>query len=89
MKGRLLLDVVVREGATVLKLLAGKDKALLVRGTFLILNLRLHIIDGVRGLHLEGNSLASQSLHEDLPVSEVSTHSRWLRMGGTHMVTCT
>ena len=33
-QGRLLLDVVVRESAAVLKLLAGKDEALLVRGGF-------------------------------------------------------
>ena len=31
-EGRLLLDVVIRERATVLKLLAGEDEALLVRG---------------------------------------------------------
>jgi len=31
-KGRLLLDVVVRESAAILKLLAGKDQALLVWG---------------------------------------------------------
>jgi hypothetical protein len=30
MEGRLLLDVVVREGTAVFKLLAGKDEALLV-----------------------------------------------------------
>ena len=31
-QGRLLLDVVVAEGAAILKLLAGEDQALLVRG---------------------------------------------------------
>ena len=31
-EGRLLLDVVVREGAAILKLLAGEDQALLVGG---------------------------------------------------------
>ena len=31
-EGRLLLDVVVAEGAAVLELLAGEDQALLVRG---------------------------------------------------------
>jgi hypothetical protein len=36
-EGRLLLDVVVREGATVLKLLAGEDETLLVWGdSFLV-----------------------------------------------------
>jgi len=32
MKSRLLLDVVVAQGATILKLLAGEDEALLVGG---------------------------------------------------------
>ena len=42
-EGRLLLDVVVREGAAVLELLAGKDQALLVRG-----NTEEFILDGGR-----------------------------------------
>ena len=47
-KGGLLLDVVVGQGATVLKLLASKDEALLVWGdAFLVLDLGLHILDGV------------------------------------------
>jgi hypothetical protein len=51
MKGGFLLDVVVGESATILKLLAGEDQALLVRGnTLLVLNLGLNIIDGIRGL---------------------------------------
>lgn len=35
-KGRLLLDVVVREGAAVLELLASEDETLLVRGNALL-----------------------------------------------------
>ena len=35
-KGGLLLDVVVREGAAILELLAGEDQALLVRGNTLL-----------------------------------------------------
>ena len=67
MEGGLLLDVVVREGAAIFKLLSSKDKTLLVRGnSFLVLDLLLHGLDGIRGLHLEGDSLPSQSLHEDL-----------------------
>jgi hypothetical protein len=63
----LLLDVVVREGAAVLKLLAGEDQTLLIRGnTFLILNLGLDIFDGIVGLDLQGDGLASQGLDEDL-----------------------
>jgi hypothetical protein len=48
MQSRLLLNVIVGEGATVLKLLAGEDEALLVwRDALLVLNLRLDVIDGV------------------------------------------
>ena len=58
-EGGLLLDVVVREGAAVLELLAGEDEALLVRGdSLLVLDLGLHIVDGVRRLHIERDGLA-------------------------------
>ena len=44
-QGRLLLDVVVGEGAAILKLLAGEDEALLIRGNaFLVLDLGLHVV---------------------------------------------
>ena len=67
MKGGLLLDVVVGEGATILQLLASKDQALLVRGNaLLVLDLGLDIVDGVRALNLKGDSLSSEGLHEDL-----------------------
>jgi len=66
-KGRLLLDVVIGEGAAVLKLLAGEDQALLVgRDAFLVLNLGLDVVNGVGGLDLEGDGLARQGLDEDL-----------------------
>merc|ERR1711963_751898 len=38
MECRFLLDVVVRQSATVLELLAGKDEALLIRGNALLLD---------------------------------------------------
>jgi len=48
-----LLDVVVRERAAILELLAREDEALLVGGdALLVLDLRLDHVDGVRGLHL-------------------------------------
>ena len=44
MQGRLLLDIVIRQGAAVLELLASKDKTLLVRrDALLVLNLRLDL----------------------------------------------
>jgi len=59
MESGLLLDVVVGESAAILKLLAGKDQALLVwRNAFLVLNLGLDIVDGIGRLDLEGDGLA-------------------------------
>jgi len=63
----LLLDIIIRQGASILKLLAGEDEALLVgRDALLILNLRLDVVNGIGGLHLESDRLSSQRLHEDL-----------------------
>ena len=73
MKGRLLLDVVVRKSATVFKLLTGEDKSLLIWGnSFLVLDFGLHVIDGVTGLHIESDGLAGQGLDEDLHTSTKS-----------------
>ena len=45
---RLLLDVVVGQGASILELLTSKDQALLVRGdTLLVLDLGLYVVDRV------------------------------------------
>ena len=55
----LLLNVVVGQSATVLELLSGEDKTLLIwRNAFLILNLCLYIVDGIRGLNLESDGFA-------------------------------
>jgi hypothetical protein len=63
MKGRLLLDVVVRQGAAILELLAGENQSLLVRrDTLLILNLGLDIVDSIGGLNLKGDGLAGEGL---------------------------
>ena len=66
-EGRLLLDVVVTKGAAILKLLSSEDKTLLVwRDAFLVLNLGLHVVNGVAWLNFKGDGLASQGLHKDL-----------------------
>ena len=47
-KSAFFRDIVVRKGTTVLKLLAGKNQALLVRGNaLLILNFCLHVINSI------------------------------------------
>jgi len=74
-EGRFLLDIVIRKSSAILKLLAGKDESLLIGGdALLVLNLSLDILDGVRSLDVQGNSLASQSLDEDLHATAESEH---------------
>jgi hypothetical protein len=60
-----LLDVVVRESASILKLLSGEDQSLLVRGnSLLVLDLGLDIVDRIGGLDLKGDGLARKGLDE-------------------------
>ena len=102
------MDVVVRERAAILQLLAREDQPLLVRGDALLvllgsrhgsngrargeshqerdsqlspitklktnLDLLLDVLDGVRGLHVEGDGLARQSLDEDLHAAAQPQH---------------
>ena len=71
-QGRLLLDVVVRKRTAVFELLTGEDESLLIgRNTFLILNLGLDVLDGVRRLNVERNSFARQGLYEYLHAMNV------------------
>merc|ERR1719351_475653 len=66
-EGGLLLNVVVGEGPAILKLLAGEDEPLLIRGnSLLVLDLSLDILNCVRGLHLKSDGLAGEGLDEDL-----------------------
>ncbi|CAM9193129.1 unnamed protein product, partial [Heterosigma akashiwo] len=75
MQGGLLLDVVVRQGAAIFELLASKDQALLVRrNAFFVLDLLLDVIDGVGGFDIQGDSLASQGLYEDLHAATQTEH---------------
>ena len=66
-KGRLFLDVVIRQSATVFELFARENQALLVRGdSLLVLNFGLHIVDRVGGLHFQGDRLAGERFDKDL-----------------------
>ena len=42
--------------------------------TFLVLDLALDIVDGVRALHLQSDGLASERLHKDLHASTQTQH---------------
>ena len=67
MKRGLLLNVVVAQSAPVLQLLASEDKSLLVRwNALLILDLGLHVVNGVRRLNLQRDRLPREGLDEDL-----------------------
>ena len=72
-QSRLLLDVVIRQSAAVLELLAGEDEALLVGGdALLVLDLGLDVVDGVGWLDVERDGLAGQSFDENLCVLEIN-----------------
>jgi len=80
MEGGLLLNVVIAKGPAVLKLLSGEDESLLVRwDTFLVLDLGLDILDGVRWLDFEGDGLTGEGLDEDL---HTTTKSEYEMEGG-------
>jgi hypothetical protein len=52
-KGRLLLDIVIRESPTVFQLLAGEDQALLIRrNSLFVLDLALDVVNSIRRLDL-------------------------------------
>jgi len=73
MESGLLLDVVVREGSTVLELLSSEDKSLLIWwDSLLVLDLGLNILDGVSWLNIKGDGLTSQGLDEDLHTTSKS-----------------
>lgn len=65
MESRFLLNVIVGQGAAILQLLASENQTLLVRrDTLLVLDLRLNVINGIAGFHLESNGLASEGLDD-------------------------
>merc|ERR1719466_742671 len=67
MKGALFLDVVVRKCSSILQLLTSKDEPLLVWGnSFFVLDLCLHIFNGIRWFHLQSNSFSGEGLDKDL-----------------------
>ena len=59
MESRLLLDIVVREGAAILQLLSSEDQTLLIWGnSLLVLDLSLDVLNRVRGLDIQSNRLS-------------------------------
>merc|ERR1712048_814338 len=67
MEGGLLLNVVVRQGATIFKLFSSENQTLLIWGdSFLVLDFCLHILDGVRRLNFQSDGLSCQGFDKDL-----------------------
>merc|ERR1719150_3683226 len=67
MEGRLLLNVVIREGSAIFKLLTCEDQTLLFRwNAFLVLDLCLDVLDGVIWLDIQGDRLSRKGLDKDL-----------------------
>jgi hypothetical protein len=74
-KGRLLLDVVIRKSSAVLELLTSEDESLLVWwDALLVLDLGLDVLNGVSWLNIEGDGLSSQGFDEDLHTTSESQH---------------
>jgi len=75
MKSTFLLNIVIRQGSSVLQLLSSKDQSLLIwRNPFLVLNLRFHILNSIGSLYFKSYCLPSQSLHKDLHSTSQSQH---------------
>jgi len=75
MEGRLLLDVIVLEGATIFELLSSEDESLLIWGdAFFVLNLGLNGFDAVGLLNFKSDSLSGEGLNEDLHSSSESEY---------------
>ena len=67
MKGGFLLNIVVRKSTPVLQLLSSEDQTLLIRrNSLLVLNLGLHIVNGVGGFDIKGDGLTRKGLYKDL-----------------------
>ena len=67
MQGGLFLDVVVREGTAILSCMLAKIRRCWSRGmAFFVLDLRFHVVDGIRRLDPQRDVLASERLDENL-----------------------
>ena len=67
MKCRLLLNIVILESASIFKLLASKNKSLLVWwDAFLVLDFSFNILNGVALLNIKRNRFTSEGLNENL-----------------------
>lgn len=79
-----LLNVIIRQRASVLQLLPGKDQTLLVRrDALLVLDLGLDIVDGVGGFDLERDGFAREGFYE----ADLESGPLWVGKAGTERLT--
>src|SRR5277367_4647473 len=79
MQIRLLLDVIVRQSAVILKLLACEEQSLLFWwDSLFVLNLGFDVLNGGVIFYLKGDCLANQVLNKDLHYSENQVKGRLL-----------
>jgi len=65
---RFLLNVVIAQRATILKLLSGKDEALLIgRDSFFVLDLGLDVVNRIGRFDIQRNGLSRERLDKNLP----------------------
>jgi len=75
MESGFLLNVVVLKSAAILELLSSKNQSLLIWwNSFLVLNLGLDVLNGIRWLNIKGDGLAGEGLDEDLHTTSKSQH---------------
>jgi hypothetical protein len=69
MEGGFLLDVVVRKGSSIFQLLSSKNESLLIRwDTFFVLDLGLHVLNGVCWLNIKSDGFTRERFHENLHI---------------------
>jgi len=67
MQSGFFLDVIIRQGPAIFKLFSSENQTLLIRrDSLLVLNLGLHILNGVRSLNFQGDGLTGEGFHKDL-----------------------
>jgi len=77
MKGRFLLNVIIRKSSAVFQLLSSEDQSLLLRwDSFFILNLRLNVLNRVVRLDIQGDRLSRKSLDENLHGTTTKTKDK-------------
>jgi len=73
MQSGFFLDVIIRQGPAIFKLFSSENQTLLIwRDSLLVLNLGLHILNGVGSFNLQGDGFSGQGFHENLHSSAKS-----------------